>query len=105
MNNPDTNPYINNLELNQLSDYSFYKSTHDYLFRDSGLLIWVGIRVDPKTLIILDCKWHSTSKIDFKDELTEISNQIIGINYENLFKKINFKSETLKKIFMSLSDN
>ena len=96
--------YVNDLENNQLSDYSFYKSTYHSLLRDANLLLWVGIIVDPKTDIIIDCKWHSTNHLEFKDELINLSNHIVGLTFESL-QSIKFKSTQLKQLFSRMSSS
>ena len=101
MTTSNTDPnYVNNLNTNQLSDYTFYKSTYYCLYQHEGLLVWVGLVVDIKTDIILDCKWHSTNDLDFKDELIGLSNTVVGKTYDSI-KSISISSDVLESIFGS----
>ena len=52
MTNLTENNYINDLNTNQLSDYTFYKSTHHTLFRDNNLLVWIGIMKGQKIFLM-----------------------------------------------------
>ena len=80
----------------KLDEHHFYKCSYRYFNKEFGL--WIGFVVDPKSDIILDCKWHSDQNLPFNSELIHFVSYVIGLTYSNYLTKIPSISTELKSL-------
>lgn len=74
---------VDSLSTNFLQDYKTYPSDHT-LESDT---FWIGIKIDPKTSVILDIKWwHHDTKSNSAKDLEKLSFCHLGSPYSDTLK-------------------